>query len=90
LIVIAAWAIVHGVIEIVAAIQLRRILDDEWFLALSGVISILFGIALMLWPAAGLLALVWLIGVFAVAMGITFVLLSLRLRSLNRGMMSHT
>jgi uncharacterized membrane protein HdeD (DUF308 family) len=86
---IAAWAIIHGIFEIVAAIQLRRVLDDEWFMALNGVISILFGIALIAWPKAGILAVAWLIGVGAIAMGIMFVVLSLRLRSLSRATTRH-
>src|SRR5690606_4311681 len=74
LMLIAAWAIVHGVFEIIAAIQLRRVLEDEWFLVLNGVVSILFGIALFRMPAAGILALAWLIGIAAIAMGVMFVI----------------
>jgi uncharacterized membrane protein HdeD (DUF308 family) len=84
LFLIAAWAIARGIAEIAAAVRLRKVLDHEWMLGLAGALSILFGVALIAWPAAGLLAMVWLIGSFAVAIGITMVALSIRLRTFNR------
>jgi uncharacterized membrane protein HdeD (DUF308 family) len=81
---IAAWAIVRGVSEIVAAIQLRRQIQNEWALALGGAVSILFGVLVALYPGAGALSVVWLIGAFAIIFGIVAVGLSLRLRSLQR------
>jgi uncharacterized membrane protein HdeD (DUF308 family) len=82
-ILIAAWAIARGIFEILAAIELRKHIDNEWMLALAGALSVLFGILLFVQPAAGALALVWLIGMFAVAMGIVGVALGLRLRRLK-------
>jgi uncharacterized membrane protein HdeD (DUF308 family) len=78
--VIAAWAVVTGVLEIVAAVRLRRELHREWLLALSGVFSVLFGILLVVWPAAGALALITLIGVAAIVYGVTLTALGIRLR----------
>jgi uncharacterized membrane protein HdeD (DUF308 family) len=78
--VIAAWAVVTGALEVVAAVRLRRELRREWLLALSGVFSVLFGILLVVWPAAGALALITLIGVAAIAYGVTLVALGIRLR----------
>jgi len=79
-IVIAAWAIVNGIAEIVAAIRLRKEITGEWLLAVAGIASILFGIALFLNPFIGALVLVWWIGGFAFAFGILLVVLGFRMR----------
>jgi uncharacterized membrane protein HdeD (DUF308 family) len=83
LFVIAAWAIVRGVFEIVAAIKLRKVIDNEWCLGLAGLSSVVFGILLMAWPGAGLLSLLWLIGAAAIAFGVLQIILSFRLRGLK-------
>ena len=77
---IAAWAVATGVFEVVAAIRLRREIRGEWLLALSGVISVLFGIALVINPVGGALAVVWLIGAYAIAFGVLLIALGFRLR----------
>lgn len=82
---IAAWAVATGVFEVVAAIRLRRELRGEWMLALSGMISVLFGILLMVWPAAGALAVTVLIGLYAIVFGVVLLALSFRLRRHGRG-----
>lgn len=79
LILIAVWAIVTGVVEIAAAIQLRKMIRGEWMLALAGVFSILFGVLMFLNPAAGALSVVWLIGAYAVVFGALLVALGVRL-----------
>ena len=77
---IAAWAFITGVLEIVAAIQLRSHVTNEFWLIVGGIASILFG-GLMVWfPLAGALALVWLISAYAIVFGILMIALSLRLR----------
>ena len=78
--VIAAWAVVTGVFAIVAAIRLRRRMTGELWLALSGVLSIVFGVLTMLAPRAGALAVVLWIGAYAVVLGALLLGLSLRLR----------
>jgi uncharacterized membrane protein HdeD (DUF308 family) len=79
--VIAAWAILTGLLEIVAAIRLREEIDNEWLLGLTGVASIIFGLLLAIWPGAGLLTLTWIIGGYAIAFGVLMLLLAFRLRN---------
>jgi len=82
---IAAWAIVTGGLQIYAAIRLRRELRGEWLLALGGALSVAAGIALLAWPASGALALVLLIGAYALVFGAVLIALGLRLRHLAAG-----
>jgi len=81
---IAAWAFVTGIFEVVAAIRLREEIRGEWLLALSGILSVLFGVALVIWPGAGALALIWVIGAYAIAFGVLMIALGFRLRSWSR------
>ncbi len=85
LLVIASWAIVSGVIELVAAYQLRNAIRGEWLLALEGVVAVLFGIALIVSPSAGALAVVWLIGAFAISSGVLLLIIAFRLRGRAQG-----
>ncbi len=81
LLLIAAWAIATGVFEIAAAIRLRKEIDNEWLLILSGVASVVFGALLIAWPASGALALIWMIASFAIVFGVLLVALAFRIRS---------
>ncbi len=67
--VVAVWAVLTGVAEIVTAIELRRYLHGEWMLAAAGVLSIAFGAILAMRPLAGALAVTWLIGLYAILFG---------------------
>jgi uncharacterized membrane protein HdeD (DUF308 family)/sporulation protein YlmC with PRC-barrel domain len=79
---IAAWAIVTGILEIAAAVRLRREIAGEWALGLSGLLSLLFGVLLVVIPApAGILSLLWLIGVYAIAFGVVLLVLAFRVRN---------
>ncbi|MEA5557800.1 HdeD family acid-resistance protein [Nodularia spumigena] len=78
---IAAWAIVTGVLEIIAAIQIRKEIQNEWLLAIAGIASVLFGVLLLVWPIAGALAILWIIGAYAIIFGILLLILAFRLRS---------
>ncbi len=69
LVLIAAWAILTGIAEIVAAIELRRVVRGEWRLVVSGVLSIGFGVLTLMFPGAGALGLVTVIGAYAVVFG---------------------
>lgn len=80
---IAAWALITGVIEIVAAIRLRRQIDNELLLILSGAISVLFGLLLIFRPRDSALALVTVIGIYAIIFGVILIAFSLRLRGMQ-------
>lgn len=85
LFIIAAWALVTGVLEIVAGIRLRREINDEWRWILSGALSILFAAVLVITPGAGALAITWLIAWFAVFYGALLIKLAWDARKLETG-----
>ena len=78
--IIALWAISSGILRIVAAISLRREIDNEWTMALSGALSIVLGVILAILPGVGLLSLTWLIGIFALAVGGSLIGLAFKVR----------
>lgn len=82
--IVAVSALIRGLFEIYAAIALRKELDDEWILGLSGVMSVIFGGLILYSPAAGLLAIAFLIGAYMLAIGIFAIALALRLRAMSR------
>jgi uncharacterized membrane protein HdeD (DUF308 family) len=77
---IAAWALASGVFTIIGAIRLRKEIEGEWLLIANGALSILIGLIMFFYPAAGALALVWLIGAYALMFGGILVALAFRLR----------
>ncbi len=82
---IAAWAIVTGIMEIFEAIELRRVINNEWLLILSGVASVIFGLILFIFPGTGALALIIVIGIYAIIFGILLLVLAWRLRQMPQG-----
>jgi uncharacterized membrane protein HdeD (DUF308 family) len=88
--IISFWAIFGGLLRIVGAIMLRREIDNEWSMALSGVLWMLLGIVLVVLPGVGLLSLAWLIGVFALGAGVTLLVLAFRVRGQGAGERSRT
>ena len=81
--VVGAWAIVTGVLEIAAAVRLRKHVAGEWLLILTGVVSILFGIAVFWAPIVGAIAIAFWLGAYALIFGILLLVLAFRLRSLH-------
>ena len=84
LFVIAFWAIVTGVLQIWFAIRMRDQIRGELWLALSGVIAVLFGILLVIFPGGGILSVLLLAGLFSIAFGIAMSVLGFRLRRLHQ------
>jgi uncharacterized membrane protein HdeD (DUF308 family) len=77
---IAIWAIATGILEIAAAIRLRKEIDNEWLLLLAGLASVVFGILLAAQPAVGALAVLWLIGSYAILFGVLLLILAFKIR----------
>ena len=76
----AGWAVTIGVLQIIGAIRLRKEIENEWLLILSGVVAVLFGLAIVYNPGAGALGLVWVIATYAVIAGLLYIGLALRLK----------
>jgi uncharacterized membrane protein HdeD (DUF308 family) len=81
---IAVWAIIIGVLQLYAASQLRKVIDNEWWLILSGLLSIAFGAVLIAWPGTGALAVIWTIAWFAVFFGYMFIGLAFELKKFKQ------
>ena len=79
--VIGANAIITGVLDLIAATRLHRRLRNAWMLVVTGVLSVLFGIFVLLFPGAGALALVWLIAVYALFTGALLVVIGITARA---------
>jgi uncharacterized membrane protein HdeD (DUF308 family) len=77
---LATWAFLTGILEIVAAFRLRKVIEGEWILAVAGLLSIAFGVMLAAQPGAGMLSLIWLIGAYAIIFGALEIGLGFRLR----------
>ena len=79
---LAAWAIITGIMELVAPLSFPMSFGRGLLMALAGVVSIVFGILIAAQPASGLLAVVWLIGVYAIVFGVMYVVVYFESRSL--------
>lgn len=77
---IGAWALVTGLLQIVAAVRLRKEITGEWLLILGGVLSVLFGAFVLAQPGAGMMAMLWVLATYAVVFGVLMVLLSFKLK----------
>jgi len=81
---IAIWAIGTGLFEIIASIQLRQTIVNEWLPAVAGIVSVIFGVMLITWPVAQALAILWLIAAYNILFGTLLLILGLRLRIWGR------
>jgi uncharacterized membrane protein HdeD (DUF308 family) len=79
--IVAAWAILTGIMEIVTAVTLREYLSREWALIIAGALSIVFGIILFVRPGLGLLSILWLVGVYSIIFGVLFIVRAFQFRS---------
>ena len=80
---IGIWAIVSGIMEIVAGFRLRRQIEGEWRLILSGLLSAVFGLLLIWYPVLGGVAIAWTLGVTSIAYGVLDMILGFRLRKIS-------
>jgi uncharacterized membrane protein HdeD (DUF308 family) len=78
--IIAFWAMATGILEVIAAIRLRKEIRGELLLAISGIVSFGLGLLLVLFPAAGVLTVIWFIAIYAALFGGMLIGLGLRLR----------
>lgn len=81
---IGIWAVVKGIVEIFTAIHLRKEITGEWFLILSGILSILFGGFLLENPIAVAGVIIWVMATYAFIFGVLFIALSVKLKSLKQ------
>jgi uncharacterized membrane protein HdeD (DUF308 family) len=88
--VIGMWAMITGLLEIVAAIQLRKFISTEWLMALGGVLSIAFGVLVLAQPVTAAIAITYLFGFYAILAGISEVGLGIRMRGLAEAAPAHT
>jgi uncharacterized membrane protein HdeD (DUF308 family) len=79
---IAAWAIVTGILQIIGAFTLPLGTGREWLLGLTGLLSIIFGILISMQPSAGLVTVIWLIGIYAIVYGVKNCVVYFQSRSL--------
>ena len=84
LLFIGFWAMATGILRIIMALRLRKEIEGEWWLVLSGLASVLFGLIVMARPGAGAMALLWLIGAWSVVVGIFLVILAFQVRSFGK------
>lgn len=81
LFIMAIWAIITGVAQMVMAWRQREVIENEIWLGLAGLMSVIFGILIFMNPFAGSLATIWMIGIYSIIFGIMMIALAFRYRS---------
>ena len=81
---IAFWAVATGVLKIIMAVRLRKEIEGEWWMVLSGLASVLFGVIMIARPGAGAMAVLWFIAAWAIVMGVFLVILSFQARGFGK------
>jgi uncharacterized membrane protein HdeD (DUF308 family) len=82
--VLAFWSIARGIFEIVGAMRLRKVIANEWAWVLAGLASVVFGVLVVLFPGAGALSVIWIIGAYSLVFGVLLVALGVRVKGLTR------
>ncbi len=77
---IGAWMAITGILQIIAALRLRAEISNEWWLILSGVLSVIVGLYFLAFPGKGAVSLVWVIGIYAILFGVMMAVLSFQAR----------
>ncbi len=88
--IIGFWAALGGISQIIAAIRLRKEIDGEWFLILSGLLGLIFGLLLLFRPLEGAVAIAWIVGFYAIFMGILVIMLALKIRNAKNEHTTHS
>ena len=84
-ILVGVWAIVTGILQIMSSVRHRAVPNSGWVWGIiGGALSLLFGILLLIWPDSGLVAIIWIIGIWAIVWGITLIVLGVQLRKAAR------
>lgn len=86
--VVAAWAVLTGILTIMSAIRLREEIDNEWWLIISGVLAVIFGVLVFAGGEAGIVAgsfaIATVFGVFAILVGVLSIVLAFRVRDFGK------
>jgi uncharacterized membrane protein HdeD (DUF308 family) len=82
---IAVWAFFIGIFQIVAAVRLRKEIEHEWLLGLSGALSVIFGAVMLARPVEGMVAIVWVLAAYSVVFGVLLLVLAFRLKNRASG-----
>lgn len=80
---VSAWAFFTGILELAASFKLRQVIENEWLLTLSGIISIIFALVLLISPWKAAIVLIWLLGLYAIFFGILLIFLGRKLKKIE-------